>query len=143
MPLGVLGVLKSLSGFREKGDVYRLWLCAFSQRAFGVSCVTWLFFFFAEPVRRRPERVIPCFPRLGLSTFKSVGHLLSGRGYCWVFRAPPMALPRFFGEPLSRQATPPPHKGMEGLHSQRGPGGKLVLPGPGVGAAMAAPGPLQ
>lgn len=44
MPLGVLGVLKNLSGFREKGDVYRLWLRAFSRRAFGVSCVTWLFF---------------------------------------------------------------------------------------------------
>lgn len=64
MPLGVLGVLKSLSGFREKGDVYRLWLCAFSQRAFGVSCVTWLFFFFC---RAREAKAGTGYPLLSTS----------------------------------------------------------------------------
>lgn len=106
MPLGVLGSCRASHGLGKRGLCRALALCLLPKGVWCVSCVTWL-----SCCRAREVEAGMGYPLLsspGLGTSKSEGHLLSGRRYCWFFRAAPTALLRFFGELLSMQAAPVP-----------------------------------
>lgn len=84
-------------------DTGRLW-----RRSF------WCVVVYMAPFSQSPwgqAWVTLCFPRFRPGLVQSVGHWVGGGGHCCAFKAPQMALPRFFLEFFSGHPAPPPYKG--------------------------------